>query len=49
MLILPLTEVLISGWLKTRDPFSHKGEYGRASLVAGSIGMIDAAILSARA
>lgn len=45
----PITGNLISGWLKTRDPFSHKGDYGRASLVAGSVGMIGAAILSARA
>lgn len=45
----PITETLISEWLKTRDPFSHKGDYGRASLVAGSVGMIGAALLSARA
>lgn len=49
MQINPITEELISEWLKTRDPFSHKGNYGRASLVAGSIGMIGAALLSARA
>lgn len=46
---LIITETLISEWLKTRDPFSHKGDYGRASLVAGSIGMMGAALLSARA
>ena len=40
---------IIKGWLKTREPFSHKGAYGRASLVAGSKGMIGAALLSARA
>lgn len=45
----PITEALISSWLKTREPFSHKGNYGRASLVAGSVGMIGAALLSARA
>ena len=49
MQITPITEKLISEWLKTRDPFSHKGDYGRASLVAGSVGMIGAALLSARA
>jgi len=49
MQIYPITETLISEWLKTRDPFSHKGDYGRASLVAGSVGMIGAALLSARA
>ena len=45
----PVTEKLISEWLKTRDPFSHKGDYGRASLIAGSKGMMGAALLSARA
>lgn len=40
---------LIAEWLKARDPFSHKGDYGRASLVAGSKGMMGAALLSARA
>lgn len=45
----PVTEKLIAGWLKTRDPFSHKGDYGRASLIAGSKGMMGAALLSARA
>lgn len=45
----PVTEKLMSEWLKTRDPFSHKGDYGRASLVAGSKGMMGAALLSARA
>ena len=39
----------ISGWLKARDPESHKGDYGRASLVAGSKGMMGAALLAARA
>ena len=45
----PVTEKFISEWLKTRDPFSHKGDYGRASLIAGSKGMMGAALLSARA
>ena len=36
-------------WLRKRDPFSHKGDYGRASLIAGSKGMMGAALLSARA
>ena len=40
---------MINVQLKTRDPFSHKGDYGRASLVAGSKGMMGAALLSARA
>ena len=45
----PITEKLISEWLKTREPFSHKGDYGRASLIVGSKGMMGAALLSARA
>lgn len=45
----PVTEKLISEWLKTRDPFRHKGDYGRASLIAGSKGMMGAALLSALA
>ena len=45
----PITKKLISDWLKTREPFSHKGDYGRASLIAGSKGMMGAALLSARA
>ena len=49
MEIQPVTEKLISEWLKTRDPFSHKGDYGRASMIAGSKGMMGAALLSARA
>jgi NAD(P)H-hydrate epimerase len=34
---------------KTRRKFSHKGTYGHALLIAGSYGMMGAAILSARA
>ena len=49
MEIHPVTEILIAEWLKTRDPFSHKGDYGRASLACGSKGMMGAALLSARA
>ena len=33
----PITETLISEWLKTRDPFSHKGDYGTAALIGGSL------------
>ncbi|MEZ5015427.1 MAG: NAD(P)H-hydrate dehydratase [Flavipsychrobacter sp.] len=34
---------------KKRQPFSHKGDYGFAYLIAGSHGMIGAAILAVRA
>lgn len=33
--------------IKDRDPFAHKGTYGHAALLAGSYGMMGAAILSA--
>jgi NAD(P)H-hydrate epimerase len=35
--------------VKTRSDFSHKGKFGHALLIAGSIGKMGAAILSARA
>ncbi|HMD00565.1 MAG TPA: NAD(P)H-hydrate dehydratase, partial [Ferruginibacter sp.] len=33
---------------KSRNKFSHKGDYGHAALLCGSYGMIGAAVLSAR-
>jgi NAD(P)H-hydrate epimerase len=39
----------ISGKIKKRRLFSHKGTYGHALLIAGSHGMMGAAILAARA
>ena len=39
---------LVHKILKTRDPFSHKGDYGHACIIAGSFGMMGAAVLSAR-
>lgn len=44
-----ITSELIQNILHTRKPDSHKGDYGRALLVAGSKGMMGAALLSARA
>src|SRR6185436_2072531 len=35
--------------LKKRKPFSHKGNYGHAAIVAGSYGKMGAAVLSAKA
>ncbi|HKR05694.1 MAG TPA: NAD(P)H-hydrate dehydratase [Bacteroidia bacterium] len=35
--------------LKKRKPFSHKGNYGRAAIAAGSYGKMGAAILAAKA
>jgi len=39
----------ISPLLKKRSKFSHKGTYGHALIVAGSIGMAGASVLSAKA
>lgn len=40
---------LINNILKPREPFTHKGNYGNACLVAGSYGMMGAAVLAAKA
>jgi hydroxyethylthiazole kinase-like uncharacterized protein yjeF len=39
----------VSKLVKSRDKFSHKGKYGRALMMAGSYGMIGAAVLSSKA
>ena len=39
----------IENIIKERDKHSHKGNYGRACLIAGSKGMMGAALLSAKA
>lgn len=44
-----ITEEYLSNLLHSRDPFSHKNDYGNALLVAGSRGMMGAALLAARA
>ncbi len=44
-----ITEEYLSRLLHKRQPFSHKNDYGNALLVAGSRGMMGAALLSARA
>lgn len=40
---------LIKSIYKKRKKFSHKGTYGHAALIAGSYGMMGAAVLSAKA
>ncbi len=40
---------LIQTIYKPRDPFSHKGNFGFACLIAGSYGMMGAAMLAAKA
>ena len=44
-----LTGEMLSGILKNRKKFSHKGNYGHALLVAGCYGRMGAAVLGAKA
>ena len=44
-----VTKQQISSYLKPRKPFSHKGTYGHALLIAGNKGKMGAAVLAARA
>ncbi len=44
-----LTEESISGKLKKRSKFSHKGTYGHALLIAGSYGKMGASVLASKA
>ncbi|MDP3912686.1 MAG: NAD(P)H-hydrate dehydratase [Bacteroidota bacterium] len=44
-----LTKEFISGKIKKRDKFSHKGTFGHALLIAGSYGKMGAAVLSSKA
>ena len=39
---------VIKNIVKLRDPFTHKGDYGHACLLAGSIGMMGAAVLAVK-
>ncbi len=41
-------EHLIKTLVRTRSKFSHKGNYGKALIIAGSYGMMGAAVLSAK-
>jgi ADP-dependent NAD(P)H-hydrate dehydratase / NAD(P)H-hydrate epimerase len=42
-------QAMVSQIITPRKPFSHKGDYGHAAIVAGSYGMMGAAVLCARA
>lgn len=44
-----LTSKFISGKIKKRSKFSHKGTYGHALLIAGSYGKMGASVLASRA
>jgi hydroxyethylthiazole kinase-like uncharacterized protein yjeF len=42
-------QAMVGRIITPRKPFSHKGDYGHAAIVAGSYGMMGAAVLCARA
>ncbi len=44
-----LDSAFINALIKPRDPFSHKGNYGHACLITGSIGLMGAAVLAVKA
>jgi ADP-dependent NAD(P)H-hydrate dehydratase / NAD(P)H-hydrate epimerase len=44
-----ISKELVSSILKPRKKFSHKGDYGYGGLIAGSKGMMGAAVLSTKA
>jgi hydroxyethylthiazole kinase-like uncharacterized protein yjeF len=44
-----IDQPMVSQMVKPRKPFSHKGDYGHAAIMAGSYGMMGAAVLCARA
>ena len=39
----------VKGWITKRNRFAHKGNFGKAFLVAGSFGMMGAAVLASKA
>jgi len=43
-----ISRQLVCSWIRPRKPFSHKGMYGHALLIAGNKGKIGAAILAAK-
>lgn len=47
--LLLIDQPMIRQLLQPRKPFSHKGDYGHAAIIAGSYGMMGAAVLCARA
>ena len=40
---------IIKGYIEKRDPYAHKGDFGRVLIVAGSLNMSGAAVLACRA
>jgi len=47
--LFSLNKTFVSGILKKRDRFSHKGTYGHALLIAGSYGKMGASVLASKA
>ncbi len=43
-----ITKAMVEDLIPVRKAFSHKGDYGHALLIAGSLGMMGAALLSGR-
>ena len=46
---LLIDQPMVKQLVQPRKPFSHKGDYGHAAIIAGSYGMMGAAVLCARA
>lgn len=47
--MIAITAEMVAGWLPLRDRLSQKGDHGRILIVAGSPGMMGAAVLCAKA
>jgi hydroxyethylthiazole kinase-like uncharacterized protein yjeF len=44
-----IDQQMVRAIIRPRKPFDHKGDYGHAAIIAGSYGMMGAAVLCARA
>ena len=48
-MLIPITADRIAPWFPARERKTHKGDYGRILVIAGSAGMMGAAVLCAKA